>query len=81
MLERMEDGMVLDRAGDDVSSEGAAGAGARLLQAREGLLLRGPSGWGEWAPFIEYDDDVAATWLAAAIEAAFGDDDTRGTVR
>ena len=23
---------------------------------REGVLLRGPAGWGEWAPFPEYDD-------------------------
>ncbi len=39
---------------------------------REGLLLCGPSGWAEWAPFPEYDDWEAARWLAAAVEAAWG---------
>ena len=32
----------------------------RGIEHREGLLLRGPSGWGEWAPFPEYSDAVAA---------------------
>jgi O-succinylbenzoate synthase len=36
---------------------------------REALLLRGPAGWGEFAPFLEYDDAEAAGWLAAALEA------------
>jgi len=36
---------------------------------REALLLRGPHGWGEFAPFPEYDDEEAARWLAAALEA------------
>ncbi len=40
---------------------------------REGMLLRGPSGWGEFAPFPDYDDASAARWLAAGIEAAWGD--------
>lgn len=44
----------------------------RGVQHREGLLLEGPSGWGEFAPFVEYDDDVAARWLQGAIEAAYG---------
>lgn len=39
---------------------------------REGLLLRGPSGWGEFAPFPEYDPPTCARWLAAAVEAAYG---------
>ena len=43
----------------------------RGLLAREALLLRGPAGWAELAPFVEYDDDEAAWWLAAAIEAAW----------
>ncbi len=42
----------------------------RRTTVREGVLLRGPAGWGEWAPFPEYDDAVAARWLAAAREAA-----------
>ncbi len=37
---------------------------------REAALLRGPAGWGEFAPFLEYADDEAARWLAAAMEAA-----------
>jgi len=44
----------------------------RNVDHREGLLIDGPSGWGEWAPFVEYSDDVAAQWLAGAVEAAFG---------
>jgi len=43
----------------------------RGLDAREALLLRGPTGWGEFSPFAEYDDAVAATWLAAGVEAAW----------
>jgi O-succinylbenzoate synthase len=37
---------------------------------REALLLRGPAGWGEFAPFLEYDDAEAAHWLAGALEAS-----------
>ena len=42
----------------------------RGVNERHGLLLHGPCGWGEWSPFDEYDDRVAAVWLASAIEAA-----------
>jgi O-succinylbenzoate synthase len=42
----------------------------RGIAVREGLLLRGPAGWGEFCPFTEYDDVEAASWLAAALEAA-----------
>ncbi len=45
----------------------------RGLSAREGLLVRGPGGWGEFAPFDDYDDRAAAPWRRAAIEAARGD--------
>lgn len=38
---------------------------------REALLLQGPAGWGEFAPFPEYDDDEAAAWLASALEAGW----------
>jgi O-succinylbenzoate synthase len=44
----------------------------RGLDVREGMLIRGPSGWGEFAPFDDYSDAAAARWLASAIEAAFG---------
>jgi O-succinylbenzoate synthase len=45
----------------------------RGVDHREALLLRGPAGWGEFAPFAEYDDAEAARWLAAAIESAWDD--------
>ncbi len=42
----------------------------RGITVREGVLLRGDAGWGEWSPFLEYDDATARPWLAAALEAA-----------
>ena len=44
----------------------------RGVTHREGVLLRNGRLWGEWAPFPEYDDHVAARWLAAALEASTG---------
>jgi O-succinylbenzoate synthase len=44
----------------------------RNTQVRTGVLISGPSGWGEFAPFPEYGDEVCAKWLAGALEAAFG---------
>ena len=44
----------------------------RGIAEREAVLLLGPGGWGEFSPFLEYDDHVAAPWLAAALEAAAG---------
>jgi O-succinylbenzoate synthase len=43
----------------------------RGVSAREAVLLRGPAGWAEFAPFVEYGDVESARWLAAAIEAAW----------
>jgi o-succinylbenzoate synthase len=43
----------------------------RGLLEREALLLRGPAGWAEFSPFVEYDDLESARWLAAAVEAAW----------
>ncbi|WP_068433715.1 o-succinylbenzoate synthase, partial [Piscicoccus intestinalis] len=43
----------------------------RGVTSREAVLLRGPAGWGEFAPFAEYADTEAARWLAAALEAAW----------
>lgn len=40
----------------------------RGITVREGMLLRGPLGWGEFCPFPEYDDREAARWLATALE-------------
>ena len=42
----------------------------RRVRSREGVLLEGPAGWGEFSPFAEYPPHVAARWLAAATEAA-----------
>ncbi|RTL70169.1 MAG: O-succinylbenzoate synthase [Pseudonocardiaceae bacterium] len=42
----------------------------RGITVREGMLVEGPAGWGEFCPFPEYDDAEAASWLAAALEAA-----------
>lgn len=46
----------------------------RGLTGREGLLLHGPAGWGEVAPFWTYDAAASAPWLAAGLEAATRDD-------
>ncbi len=45
----------------------------RGITVREGVLIRGEAGWGEWSPFLEYDDEVAAPWLRCAEESAAGD--------
>ena len=42
----------------------------RGVDVREALLLQGPAGWGEFSPFLEYDDVESSRWLAAALEAA-----------
>lgn len=44
----------------------------RGVMQREAVLLHGPAGWAEWAPFTEYDDADAATWLASAVELGWG---------
>lgn len=44
----------------------------RGIDVREGLLIRGPSGWGDFAPFDDYSPRGCALWLASAVEAAFG---------
>jgi O-succinylbenzoate synthase len=45
----------------------------RGITVREGALIRGEGGWGEWSPFLEYPPDVAEPWLRCAEEAAAGD--------
>jgi o-succinylbenzoate synthase len=45
----------------------------RGITVREGLLVRGEAGWGEWSPFLEYDAEEALPWLRCAEEAAAGD--------
>ena len=42
----------------------------RSLDVRETALIKGESGWGEFAPFVEYSDQESLPWLESAIEAA-----------
>ena len=42
----------------------------RGVTFREVALMQGPHGWGEFSPFLEYDDNECRPWLASAIEAA-----------
>ncbi|UGT40651.1 o-succinylbenzoate synthase [Nocardia yamanashiensis] len=42
----------------------------RGITVREGMLIPGPAGWGEFCAFPEYDDREAAAWLATAVEQA-----------
>ena len=42
----------------------------RGIKVREGTLLHGPEGWGEWSPFWDYDPVESASWLRAGIEGA-----------
>jgi len=41
----------------------------RGITIREVALIQGEYGWGEFSPFLEYDDAESAPWLACAIEA------------
>ncbi|MFM8384950.1 MAG: o-succinylbenzoate synthase [Actinomycetota bacterium] len=42
----------------------------RGITTREVALFEGPAGWGEFSPFLEYDDIESANWLKSALEAA-----------
>ncbi|MDQ3579582.1 MAG: o-succinylbenzoate synthase [Actinomycetota bacterium] len=42
----------------------------RGITVRQGLLLRGDAGWGEFCPFDDYSDAESVPWLASAREAA-----------
>jgi O-succinylbenzoate synthase len=42
----------------------------RGITVREVALFEGPAGWGEFAPFLEYDDFESSTWLLSAIDTA-----------
>lgn len=48
----------------------------RGIDVREALVMRGPSGWTEFSPFIEYDDAESAAWLRAAIDFGWSDTPT-----
>ncbi|MDQ3989080.1 MAG: o-succinylbenzoate synthase [Actinomycetota bacterium] len=62
--------------GNDLDVDGAyvyvipTTARFRGITVREGMLVEGPAGWGEFCPFPEYDDREAVSWLATAVEAA-----------
>lgn len=45
----------------------------RRVSWREAVLIEGGSGWGEFSPFPEYPPEVTVRWLAAALEAAYGE--------
>jgi o-succinylbenzoate synthase len=42
----------------------------RGVTVREGALIQGPAGWGEFSPFAEYGPRECARWLASALESA-----------
>src|SRR5215470_4999487 len=42
----------------------------RGITVREGALIEGPAGWGEFSPFAGYGPRECARWLACAVEAA-----------
>jgi len=42
----------------------------RGITVREGVLIEGPNGWGEFCPFLDYTDAECVPWLACAEESA-----------
>lgn len=42
----------------------------RSVTSRQGFLLHGPAGWGECAPFLEYEPAEAAQWWQSAVGQA-----------
>jgi len=42
----------------------------RGVTVREGALIEGPAGWGEFSPFAGYGPRESARWLASALESA-----------
>ncbi len=42
----------------------------RGVTVRDGVLLQGPAGWAEFAPFHDYADVDCVPWLRAAIDTA-----------
>ncbi|WP_058235952.1 o-succinylbenzoate synthase [Devriesea agamarum] len=45
----------------------------RRITVRDGVLLKGPAGWGEFSPFWDYDPPESSAWLRAALEVATSD--------
>jgi O-succinylbenzoate synthase len=42
----------------------------RGIDVRDGVLVHGPAGWGEFSPFWDYDDAESRRWWASAVESA-----------
>jgi o-succinylbenzoate synthase len=42
----------------------------RGVTSREGVVIGGPAGFGEFSPFWDYDAEESSAWLVAAVEAA-----------
>ncbi|WP_100500493.1 o-succinylbenzoate synthase [Geodermatophilus chilensis] len=42
----------------------------RGIDVRDGVLVQGPAGWGEFSPFWDHDLAHSRRWWAAAVEAA-----------
>ena len=51
----------------------------RGITVRETVMIRGPQGWAEWAPFVEYPVPEASRWLSSAVEWAFDEPPTLAT--
>lgn len=45
----------------------------RGVDHRDAVLISGPSGWGEFSPFPDYQSEVTNRWLTAALELACGE--------
>ncbi|BDV25128.1 O-succinylbenzoate synthase [Corynebacterium ulcerans] len=43
----------------------------RGVTTREALLIEGPAGWGEFAPFADYTPEESAHWLSSGLEMAY----------
>jgi O-succinylbenzoate synthase len=46
----------------------------RGITNREIALFKGENNWGEFSPFLEYDDLESASWLRSGIESASGEE-------
>jgi o-succinylbenzoate synthase len=44
----------------------------RGITVREAVVFEGPNGWTEFSPFVEYGDEEASAWLAAAYDYGWG---------
>ncbi|ROS76212.1 O-succinylbenzoate synthase [Curtobacterium sp. PhB130] len=69
---RCEDGSVLPDLAELLADAHVVALPMRVrfrgITTREAVVLRGPEGWTEFSPFVEYDDAEAAAWLRGAID-------------